>query len=186
MSSLGSQYNNVPHPTTNVLATSFTSTPQQDTTAPTATLSISHSPSPPTDNGGGGSDGASIISLFVGVGVAGVVLISITVIMLTVLVCLRKRSSKVITADNVAYLSSSGEIKLTPNVAYTTTSTSEVKLAPNVAYTTTSTSEVKLAPNVAYTTTNVGTDIPTSTNLAYQTNTCQSASDDLTYDYVSL
>ena len=157
-------------PQPNVLATSFTSTPQQDTTAPTATLSISHSPSPPTDNGGGGSDGASIISLFVGVGVAGVVLISITVIMLTVLVCLRKRSSKVITADNVAYLSSSGE----------------VKLAPNVAYTTTSTSEVKLAPNVVYTTTNVGTDIPTSTNPAYQTNTCQSASDDLAYDYVSL
>lgn len=42
------------------------------------------------------------------------------------------------TTDNVAYMSSSGEVTLISNAAYFTTSSSEVKLTPNAAYSTSS------------------------------------------------
>ena len=85
----------------------------------TAALSVvvSHSPTHTQDRGGG-SDGVNIDSLSVGVGVAGTSLVFVSAaVIITTLVCLRKRSNAVNTTDNVAY-SSTSEIDSCINTAY--------------------------------------------------------------------
>ena len=85
----------------------------------------------------------SIDSLSVGVGVAGASLVFIcaTVIVITVLVCLRKRKSAVSTANNVARKSA---VSTTNNVARK----SAVSITSNAAYS--STSEFDSCLNTAY------------------------------------
>ena len=157
---------------------------------PTATFSavVSHSP-PHLEYGGGTSGGASIDSISVGVGVTGALLIFITVplIIITVLVCLRKRKNKLNTTDNVAYSSSSSvlqtnmaEIHTSLDYSYPQMSSSmdPLYVTPNeVCNDHNSSSEVTdnhipMSANPAYhkggkdvpTST---TSIPTSANLAY-------------------
>ena len=72
-----------------------------------------------------GTDGDTIYneSLIVGMGVAGSLLVLITaavIVIVIVLVCLRKNKKVNFTA-NVAYQSSTSEVKLSPNAAYTAT-----------------------------------------------------------------
>ena len=85
---------------------------QQSTTSqatPTAALSaaLSHSPLH-TGNGRASSDRVSVDSFSVGVGGAGALLLltTVPVVLITVLVCLKRRNNKLKTTENVAYLNS--------------------------------------------------------------------------------
>ena len=97
---------------------------------------------------------------------------------------------------NVAYQSSTSEVKLSPNAAYTatgdhiptshdqeymyvipdTTSSQQV----NTTTFTNGEGEITTATNEAY----VATSISTSTNQAYEAAQCQRGNEILTYDYV--
>lgn len=80
-----------------------------------ATQSTAFTPLPPHTTGNDGGN----VSLIVGVGVAGTALVLLTVaviIIITVLVCRRKNRFNI--TGNVAYQSSTSEVKLSPNVAY--------------------------------------------------------------------
>ena len=145
------------------------------------------------------SDGNTMnsASLFVGVGVATLsVLITAAVIIITVLVCLKKNRLNI--TYNVAYQSSTSEVKLFPNAAYTATDDNS-PTSPYQEYTyvtpdTTSTQQdntttssnrecdIITITNEAYVATTC--NISTSTNQAYEAAQCQSGSETLTYDYV--
>ena len=117
-------------------------------------------------DGDGGSDGVNIDSLSVGMGVAGasLVFISAAVIIITALVCLRKRNNTLSTTKNVAY-SSTSEIDSFASTAYV--ESSDHHTAPSdgtYTYITIPASSIPTFPNMAYMT----TDLLTSTNQAYQ------------------
>ena len=123
--------------------------------------------------------------------IAGLALIAIALIIVIVLAYLTKRN-KLISAENVTYLSSNHSSSLKSNVAYTATrdqgptihtTINEAYALPttiNEAYGIASTSnegnDIMTATNEAY----VATDIPTSPNNAYQAN---STTNPLVYDY---
>ena len=145
------------------------------------------------------SDGNTMnnASFFVGVGVATLsVLIKAAVIIITVLVCLKKNRLNI--TYNMAYQSSTSEVKLSYNAAYTATGdnspTSHYQEYTYVTPNTTSTQqvntitssnrecEITTITNEAYIATTC--NISTSTNQAYEAVQCQSGSKTLTYDYV--
>ena len=183
--------------TTNVQATSIT----------VPSVAISHSP-PHTEDGGGGSGGASINSLFVGVGVAGALLLLITapVIIITVLVCLRWRNNKLNTTarsmdslyTNEVYNGSTSSNKVTNICTPTSINKAylEVGSIPNTnqAYFEassnghTSNTDIPTYASPAYLEDGPvyeDADILTSINQAYLKNVpCQGGSGTLTYDYI--
>ena len=122
-------------------------------------------------------DDGAILSLYVSVGLSGVViaLIAAAVIVISVTVCLRKRNNKRMNiTDNVAYQSSSGQVVMKTNEAYAETRASDSNYTDDMyAYATPPTTAI-LTFNAAY---NVHTStdavptssaarIPTSTNDA--------------------
>ena len=111
------------------------------------------------------------LSLYISVGVSGVVvvLIATAVIVISVTVCLRKRKSKPVNTltDNVAYGMSEKEVKLSANAAYTATtcgSTGFKDEAETYDYVTTDDISITTYPNNAYVKTD---DVPVSSNQAY-------------------
>ena len=164
---------------------------------PTAALSVVTSHSPPhREDGGSGSDGVSTNVLSVGVGVAGVLLVLITapLIIITVLVCLKRRNNKLNTTNNVAYVSTLLASLNTNEVYNDLTSSSEVPTSTNQAYLEvgkngpTSNTDIVMATNPAYLEDGPiyeDADIPTSTNQAYlKKESSQGGSDTYTYDYI--
>ena len=111
------------------------------------------------------------LSLYIIVGVSGVVvvLIAAAVIVISVTVCLRKRKSKHVNTvtDNVAYGVSEKEMELSTNAAYNATLDS-IRLrdkADTYDYVATADLSIITAPNEAYVMTG---DISVSTNQAYE------------------
>ena len=105
-------------------------------------------------------------SFFIGVGVAGILLIIITAaaIIVTVLVCLRKKTNKLNITDNVAYQSSTSEVKLCPNAAYTATGdNSSTSHDQEYMYMTTVSTDSQQV--TATTSTDKKCNTPTSTNV---------------------
>ena len=109
------------------------------------------------------------VSLYIIVGVSGVVvvLIAAAVIVISVTVCLRKRKSKHISTvtDNVAYGVSEKEMELSTNAAYNVTfdSTRLQDKADTYDYVATADLSIITAPNEAYVMTDA---ISVSTNQA--------------------
>ena len=109
-------------------------------------------------------------SLYISVGVSGVVVVLIVaaVIVISVTVCLKKRKSKHFNTvtDNVAYGVSEKEMELSTNAAYTATSYSNTLQDRADTYdyvTTTNMIRITTAPNEAYVKTS---DVPVSSNQA--------------------
>ena len=105
-------------------------------------------------------------SFLVGVGVAGILLIIITAaaIIVTVLVCLRKKTNKLNITDNVAYQSSTSEVKLSPNAEYTATGdNSSTSHDQEYMYVTTASTDSQQV--TATTSTDKKCNTPTSTNV---------------------
>ena len=141
------------------LTSTMTVAGQPDSTAPPATQPATVSAHSLTTNvqatptAAGNSDGVSIDSLSVGVGVAGTSLVSVAaaVIIITTLVCLRKRNSKPKDTDNMPHVSSTSEADFINNGAYNTTS-DHTPFPDDEIYTYISspTSTISTSPNEAY------------------------------------
>ena len=113
---------------------------------------------------------SGVQSLYISVGVSGVVvvLIAAVLVVISVTVCLRKRKSKHFNTvtDNVAYGVSEKEMKLSTNAAYTATRYSNTLQDRADTYdyvTTTDLIHITTAPNEAHVKTS---DVPVSSNQA--------------------
>ena len=108
------------------------------------------------------------LSLYISVGVSGVVvvLIAAAVIVISVTVCLKKRKSKHVNTltDNVAYGVSEKDMEISTNAAYNATfnSTNLQDKADTYDYVATTDINITTLPNEAYVT------IPVSINQAYE------------------
>ena len=128
-------------------------------------------------------------TLFIGVGVAiaGLALITTAVIIIVVLACLMKRKKVIIVTENVAYLSNTHSSSLKSNIAtsdqsFTNTNKASLVTSTNENIDTTTANEgsdIATFSNDSH----VATDIPTSSNVAYQTAKYSSDRNPLTYDY---
>ena len=95
----------------------------------------------------------STLYIYIGLCVAAVVLIVASIIVITLIVCLRKRQKTVNVADNAAYGANKDRMELSENIAYDTT-TFKRKEDPYEYVSTTVNNEI---------------DITTSANEAYAT-----------------
>ena len=128
------------------------------------------------------------------VAIAGLVLIATTLIVI-IMLAYRMKKSKLISSENVAYLSNTRSSSLKPCAAYAAssdedptihTNTNEAYALPvstneayGIATATNEENDIMTTTNEAY----VATDIPTSPNEAYQRTNYPSATNPLTYDY---
>ena len=147
-----------------------TPTPPVTTPTPPVTTQASRA-RPTTQTSPVTTQSSGVQSLYISVGVGGVVVVLIAaaaVIVISVTVCLKKRKSKHFNTvtDNVAYGVSEKEMELSTNAAYTATSYSNTLQDRADTYdyvTTTNMIHITTASNEAYVKTS---DVPVSSNQA--------------------
>ena len=150
-----------------MLVSSMTSSLSTEVHSGSTTVLVSLLPSTPPSMEEPSEDGT--LYIYIGLCVAAVVLIVATVIVISLIVCLKKRQKVdktdiVNVADNVAYGTSEDRMELSENIAYGTTTFRGKEDGYEYVSTTENDIEISTSPNEAYATTD---NVPVVNNQAY-------------------